>query len=57
MTAADGLPSPHSRMTSRQQQAVANLLRVQAAVTQFVAKHDEDRITVGAAALVLSKTP
>ncbi|KAL4435944.1 hypothetical protein ABPG77_000706 [Micractinium sp. CCAP 211/92] len=45
MTAADGLPSPHSRMTSRQQQAVANLLRVQAAVTQFVAKHDEDRIT------------
>lgn len=46
MTAADGLPSPHSRMTGRQQQAVANLLRVQAAVAQFVAKHDEDRITV-----------
>ncbi|KAL4458838.1 hypothetical protein ABPG75_013703 [Micractinium tetrahymenae] len=45
MTGADGLPSPHSRMTGRQQQAVANLLRVQAVVAHFVAKHDEDRIT------------
>lgn len=55
MTAADGLPSPHSRMTGRQQQAVANLLRVQAAVSQFVAKHDEDRITVSRITQVLAR--
>ena len=34
-------------LTTRQQQAVGNLLRVQALVAQFVAKHDEDRIMVG----------
>ena len=43
-----GLP-PLSRscLTPRQQQAVAALLRVRALVARFVAKHDEDRTTVG----------
>ena len=39
-------PSPRSHLTGRQQQAVGNLLRVQALVEHFVAKHDEDRVTV-----------
>ena len=39
-------PSPRSCLTARQQQAVGSLLRVQALVEHFVAKHDEDRVTV-----------
>ena len=41
-------------LTGRQQQAVGNLLRVQALVEEFVAKHDEDRITVSAVEHTLS---
>lgn len=39
------LPPP--RLTARQQQAVGALLRVQALVSHFVARHDEERVQVG----------